>query len=132
MSVLRGWLEQWLSWDRRRSERQAVQGVVAYYWTGAVSVGKSVRDISLKGLYLLTEDRWYPGTMIRITLQRTDDVEEGSKRAITVQAKVIRSDIDGVGFAFVLPRMQEELDRQYSVADRKSLEQFLVGLATRS
>lgn len=130
MSVLRGWLEHWFSWDRRKAERQALQGLVAYYWTGAVSVAKCVRDISSHGLYLLTDDRWYPGTMIRITLQKTNEIKDDLERSITLQAKVVRSDVDGVGLVFLLSQDQE-LSHQQQVSeavDRKKLDSFLAGI----
>jgi len=53
-------------------------------------------------LYLLTEERWFPGTLIRVTLSKAVESEPGAGRSITVHAKVVRSDTDGVGLGFVL------------------------------
>jgi Flp pilus assembly protein TadG len=62
-----------------------------------------IRDISATGLYLKTDQRWYPGTMVTMSLQRSDAAETDPDRSIMVNAQVIRADVDGVGLAFVLP-----------------------------
>jgi PilZ domain len=131
MNVIKKWFEQWFSKDRRRAARQPLPGLVAHYWTGSVSVGKGVGDISSTGLYLLTEERWYPGTMIKITLQRTGKAGENTEdRTIIVHTKVVRSGPDGVGLAFVSPDAIElrAHNMQNFVADTKTLQKFLQGL----
>ena len=35
--------------------------MAAYYWNGAAPKAHTVRDISSTGLYVVTEERWYPG-----------------------------------------------------------------------
>jgi hypothetical protein len=52
-------------------------------------------------MYVVTEERWYPGTQIRITLTKT--LEDGSRagQSITVMATAVRSGNDGVGLEFV-------------------------------
>jgi Flp pilus assembly protein TadG len=62
-----------------------------------------VRDISSTGLYLLTEQRWYPGTLVKISLQRNGVTDTDPDRSITVSGKVVRSGADGVGLSLVLP-----------------------------
>jgi hypothetical protein len=52
-------------------------------------------------MYLLTADRWYPGTVIQITLQETHPPEVNAQRWIAVQAKVVRQGSDGVRLAFL-------------------------------
>jgi Flp pilus assembly protein TadG len=71
-----------------------------------------IRDISLAGLYLLTEQRWYPGTVVRLVLQRGGAAETDPHRSITVNAKVVRSGSDGVGLALVLPHNQVSRPKQ--------------------
>ena len=56
--------------DRRRAYRRHVPGMVAHYYTGGPPTPHEIADISMTGLYLLTEDRWMPDTMIRMTLQK--------------------------------------------------------------
>ena len=98
------WFARSSSKDRRSTERYITPHLVAYYWTGAQASPHSVRDISSTGTYLVTEDRWHPGTLLMMTLQKpVTAADTRSSRSIRVQSKVIRSGIDGVGFAFVFP-----------------------------
>jgi hypothetical protein len=96
------WFARSSSNDRRRTERYTAPHLAAYYWTGAQTPPHSVRDISSTGTYLVTEDRWHPGTLLMITLQKPATAADNrSSRSIRVQSKVIRSGTDGVGLAFV-------------------------------
>lgn len=104
MKAEKNWLERLLSTsqDRRSAERHGASLLVAYYWDGSSPTAHPIRDISANGFYLLTQDRWYPGTMVTMTLQRVDEAGSGpAERSLSVQAKVIRSGEDGVGFGFV-------------------------------
>lgn len=128
MNIIKKWFERRFSRDCRKAERQPLPGLIAHYWTGSVSVGKGVGDISATGLYLLTEERWYPGTMIKITLQRTGKKDENSAdRSIVVHTKVVRSGPNGVGLAFVSPDAVElrAHNMQNFAADKKALLRFL-------
>lgn len=124
------WLKNWLSSDRRRSHRQPLPGLVAYYWTGSAPRAYQIADISSTGFYLLTEERWYPGTIVLMTLQRTDSDGQNMDDSIAVQSLVVRWGSDGLGLAFVLSRSFEgnaDLQRQHG-ADKKTLEKFLARL----
>ena len=67
-----------------------------------------VRDLSANGLYLMTEARWPLGTLITLTLQRTDGgSDDALPNAITVQLRVMRWGKDGVGLAFTQTEMEE-------------------------
>ena len=101
MAPFKRWIKGSLSRERRKAERHEAPGVVAHYWDGAAPVAHSIRDISSTGVYLLTEQRWYPGTLVMLTLQRRNSFDDEAGRSITVQSKVIRSGPDGVGLAFV-------------------------------
>ena len=79
--------------------------MIAYYFTGGTPQPHAVRDISQTGMYIVTEERWYPGTVVRVTL--TNRHNPTNERSITVNAKAVRAGSDGVGFEFVL----EERDR---------------------
>jgi hypothetical protein len=68
-------------------------------------------------MYLLTLQRWYPGTLLTLTLQRTDKDEAGVRQSISVQARVVRSGDDGVGFRFMLPKTEEGRRVQRYIAD---------------
>jgi polysaccharide biosynthesis transport protein len=91
------------TYDRRRAARMKSPSLVAYYWDGGAAVAHPIRDISLSGVYVLTDVRWYPGTQVMIALQRPDLAEGEPHRSITVNAKVVRFGIDGLGFSFVMP-----------------------------
>lgn len=46
---------------------------------------------------------WKPGEIVSVTLQRSGSLESSCRRRVTVQAKAIRRDREGVGLSFVLP-----------------------------
>jgi hypothetical protein len=124
----RSWLERWWSPDPRRAPREILPGLAAYYWNGAAPEPHGIRDISSTGLYLVTEERWYPGTLVLMTLQRTDCGEEIEERSISVQSRAVRWGSDGVGLKFVLPDAQNAKRGQNLLkdgADRKALDRFL-------
>lgn len=130
---LKTWLQNWLSSDRRRSQRQPLPGLVAYYWTGSTPRAYQISDISSSGFYVLTEERWFPGTLVLMTLQRTDSLGKNVDDTISVQTKVVRWGSDGLGLAFVLARSADAADlyaTRDNGADRKTLERFLDRLNT--
>jgi uncharacterized protein len=96
------WLQRWWSPDPRRAPRERAPGLAAYYWNGAASKAHAVRDISATGLYVVTEERWYPGSLILMTLRNTEAGEEISERSISVLSRAVRWGNDGVGLQFVL------------------------------
>jgi PilZ domain len=126
-SSLKTWLQNWLSSDRRRAQRQPLPGLVAYYWTGSAPRAYQIADISNSGFYLLTEERWFPGTMVLMTLQRTDSSGRNLDDSVAVQSRVVRWGSDGLGLAFVVSRADtngRDVIRDNGV-DKKTLERFL-------
>ncbi len=104
----KGWFSRLLNpepEDARITARESLPGLIAYYFTGGTPQPHAVRDISQTGMYIVTEERWYPGTVVRVTL--TNRHNPTNERSITVNAKAVRAGSDGVGFEFVL----EERDR---------------------
>lgn len=124
---LKSFFKEFLSRDRRRSDRQRIPQLVAFYWDGDAPLAHGVRDISPSGLYLLTDGRWYPGTLVMLTLQKNGEILAGSQQSIAVEAKVIRSGDDGVGLAFVLPerRRSNKDSLMGNLVDKKTLINFL-------
>ncbi len=127
---LLSWIQNWLSTssDRRRAPRRPLPGLVAYYWTGSTPRAYRIADISSSGFYVLTEERWFPGTMVLMTLQRTDRNGRNLDDSVAVQSRVVRWGSDGLGLAYVLskavdPHSGESL--RENGADRKTLERFL-------
>jgi Flp pilus assembly protein TadG len=129
MTPGKGWLDWLLSEERRQARRRKSLPLVAYYWDGANPVAHQVRDASAAGLYLVTQHRWYPGTVLAMTLQHTGMEAEDPERAIAVNAKVVRTGDDGVGFEFILPEKGAN-PRNFPgmpapLIDKKRLKSFL-------
>ena len=102
--------------ERRSAERQSVDHFSAYRWNGSRLTEEPVKDVSSTGLYILTEERWQPNTLLSLSLQRQGPLETNPERRIEVQAKVVRCGEDGVGVSFVLKddtesRQWESLER---------------------
>jgi hypothetical protein len=121
---------RWLFPDvnQRRAKRFPTPGVVAYYWTGGAPYSYHVGDMSATGLFLLTKERWAPGTLIQMTLQRQDGRINNSDSSICVLSEVVRWGENGAGFNFILSDYDNVLD--YGILpgeaiDRKSMERFL-------
>jgi hypothetical protein len=63
-----------------------------------------VKDISATGVYLLTSERWNPGEVVSLTLQRQGPPEKSPDRRITLKTMAVRWGEDGVALSFVLPK----------------------------
>ncbi|MGB7549231.1 MAG: hypothetical protein WBM14_15940, partial [Terracidiphilus sp.] len=114
--------------DRRRTSRHPLPGLVAYYWTGAAPKVYHIGNISDTGVYLLTEERPYPGTIILMTLQRTGSDGAKPGDSIAVHAKVVHWGTDGVGLSFVLlgpTNLNSGETRFENGADQEALTEFL-------
>jgi hypothetical protein len=114
----KSWLQRLLSPDPpepRKASRESLPGLAAYFWTGGVSEEHGIRDVSPTGLYLFTTERWYPGTVVRMTL--TDRREPTVERSITVNACVVRWGNDGVALQFVLQNARDRRQGQAPLVD---------------
>lgn len=89
--------------QRRRAPRIPVPGLVGYYFSGGHSKPHEIRNLSVMGFYMVTEERWMPGTVIRVTLQMKDSKGEDPLDTITVLSRIVNWGPDGGGFEFVLP-----------------------------
>jgi hypothetical protein len=121
---LRNWFKRWWSPDARKAPRQPAPRLSAFYWNGSAPNAHDIRDVSATGLYLLTEDRWYPGTLILMTLQDLEGGENGAKPVISVKVRAVRCGNDGVGLQFVLSEDPFD-DATVSEAHKRRLERFL-------
>jgi hypothetical protein len=122
-------LLRWLFPDvnERRAARFPTPGLVAYYWTGGAPHSYHVGDMSATGLFLLTHERWAPGTLIQMTLQQQDG-SHSAANSICVLSEVVRWGENGSGFNFVLTDYENVLD--YGImpgeaTNRKTVETFL-------
>lgn len=88
--------------EPRRNVRETLPGLTAYFFTGATPVAHPVRDISASGLFVVTDERWYPGTLVQMTLKKTEEGMPRTEYSISLTVKALRWGNDGVGVAFVL------------------------------
>jgi hypothetical protein len=120
----RSWFKRWWSPDPRKAPRVKEPGLAAYYWNGASPMAHGIRDISSTGLYVVTEERWYPGTLVLMTLQRNDRGEECAERSISVQTRAVRWGPDGVGLQFVLADEKDSRNGKAPILDAARRREF--------
>jgi hypothetical protein len=115
--------------DQRRSHREPIKNLVASFWTGGPPAMHAIRDISATGLFVVTTERWYLGTVIRMTLTKAD-VESGEvEDSICVCAEAVRWGNDGVGLKFLLNSGKNKIrEGGQEGADREQLDRFLKGV----
>ena len=126
MKPLGVWLKKLLTRERRGAKRKSSVPLVAHYWDGGSPVAHVVRDISTTGLYLLTDQRWYPGTTIEMTLQKKGVQDDRKDRTLKIKAKVIWVGTDGVGLVFMLKPSHGSVAA--NLVDMNTLKSFLRGL----
>ena len=126
MKSVTSWFKRLSISEHRRSQRTKSPLLVAYYWDGSAPMSRTIQNISSTGFYLVTKERWLPGTMVTMTLQRTDMAHgnSGTEPHISVLSKVIRLDEYGVGFDFI-PLDAHPGDLQSRPVGRKALNRFL-------
>lgn len=88
--------------DKRKFPREVLPWVAAYFFTGGPPSPSSVRDISMSGMFVVTAERWYLGTIIRFTL--TDWRVQPPDRYVTINAEAVRWGDDGVGLRFLFQK----------------------------
>lgn len=89
--------------EARRAPRVSDPGLVGYFFTGGASKPNEIHNLSVTGFFMKTEERWLPGTVIRVTLQMMGSVGEDPGDTITVHSRVVNWNDEGGGFEFVLP-----------------------------
>jgi hypothetical protein len=121
-------MERWLFPEpadpRRKSPRLPVPGLIAHFFTGGAPQAHEIRDISAAGLYVVTAERWYPGTLIRMTLSKPNSSGQPNECSITVQARSVRWGNDGVGLELVLEAPRKPRRSQLSPLDAVDGKQF--------
>ena len=113
MDNLSRWLENSLSPDKRRAARVTDPSLLVYYWDGSVPEGRRIRDISSSGAYIVTPERWYVGTIVRLILQgyKTTPQPEGGivpSRSTAIPSRVVRHGPDGIGVEFIFSNPDEQ------------------------
>lgn len=103
MSIAASLSERHRTQERRRAERRNPPDLAAYHWTGSLPKLAGVRDISSTGVYLLTPERWNPGDLVSLILQRKGPLEGNFERRVSVQARAVRWGEDGIALCWVQP-----------------------------
>jgi hypothetical protein len=126
MRSVASWFKRLLSSDSRRAQRLTSPLLVAYYWDGSTPISHEIQNISSTGFYLLTKERWYPGTILTMTLQRTSTAKGNPsvENHIAVLSKVVRRGKNGVGFSFV-PLETEAEGMKNRPAGKKAIGKFV-------
>ncbi|MGO9936212.1 MAG: PilZ domain-containing protein, partial [Terracidiphilus sp.] len=124
LSKLGRWLFSSDPADPRRTARRPVPGLVAHFFTGGAPHAHEIRDVSATGLYVVTTERWYPGTVIRMTITKPDLSLSPSERSVTVHARSVRWGNDGVGLEFVVSPPSKGKRTQESALDPIDGEQL--------
>ena len=126
------WMKRLMRWivpDQRVANRHGMPPVVAYLGLASSTKQYKIGDISIAGFYMLTDERWIPGTGFPVTLERTDNGAMGE--TLTVYSTAVRNGADGVGFTFLQPAEQEQQQGEAQGTTRMDLTklaQFLKGL----
>lgn len=120
---------RWLVPDQRLANRHATPPVNAYLGSARSSNQYGVGNISVAGFYMITDERWIPGTTFPVTLERTDT--EGLDQTLTLHATVVRVGKDGVAFTFAQAVSEDKAGSDVRVPTRldlSKLARFLKGL----
>lgn len=117
-------LQRWIVPDRRRAARYSDPELVAFSWSGSTPRACRVGNISNTGMYLVTQERWLPGTMIAMTLQKANSNGDSREDAIGIQTRVVRWGNDGEGLDFILPGYADA-DPSSGLTGEKALKKFL-------
>ena len=124
----KNWLQRLLSPDPpepRKAFRASLPGLAAYFWDGGAPKAHEIRDISATGLYVVTDERWYPGTLVQMTLKKT--ISNGTKivSSINLMARANRWGNDGVGLGFVVRDPRKPRQDESDGVEREELARFL-------
>src|SRR5438128_1511785 len=92
----------------KRAARYLRPRIAAYWWDGGIPTARQVKDISTTGAFLYTAERWYPGTILTVTLQEErKDPETDSASSISLPCSVVRHESEGVGVRFMFHKTQD-------------------------
>lgn len=103
---------RWLALDepppeRRKVIRLLLEGLHAYEATGDPSRRYVVRDICPPGLYVRSDEPWQEGDLLSLVLVKEGATDKDAEQRVSIKARVVRRDQEGVGVAFVFPEGTE-------------------------
>ncbi len=102
--------------ERRKNRRVSLRGLEASYGAASAPKKARIRDISPTGIYIVTKDRWPPGTNIALTIERKGFLDRQSRRHVRLRARCVRFGEDGVGLTF--SQDDTDSDRWLKAMDR--------------
>jgi hypothetical protein len=104
-------IKSWLWGQRRDRSPDGVEGSLeAYYWDGAVPVPHEVRKVSAQGAYVVTSQKWYPGTIMDLSLAynaQPAGTEPAPKLSVGVRSRILSHGPDGLTVEFVYVNRRE-------------------------
>lgn len=113
--------------EMRTLQRESLPWVGAYFFNGGTPAPAAIRNISFNGMYVITRERWYPGTIVRVTL--SDWRLPSPEHTVTVNAMAVRWGKDGVGLRFIFPKPRHgepaSPDEQLVEVTREQLKDLL-------
>jgi len=127
----KSWLQRLLAPDPpepRKTLRAALPDLAAYFWTGGAPQPHAIRNISPTGMFVVTDERWYPGTLVQMTLRKAEREGSGPEATIALLTRVKRWGNDGVGLEFVVRDHRASRAGEAGMSEaieRKVLDQFL-------
>lgn len=101
---LKDWFKEPPPKIERKGKRHPAPSFAVIHPSGTTIREDAIKDISATGVYLLTSDRWEPGTQLGLTLHRKNIADQGPANEFMLQAKVVRCGQDGVALSFDLPK----------------------------
>jgi hypothetical protein len=87
--------------ERRKDKRVRTHGLRAFYSVGSEQVETRIKDISPTGIFLDTDQRWMPGTVVPLTLEQKSLLSKSSRSQVKLWARSVRLSENGVGLTFV-------------------------------
>lgn len=87
--------------ERRRDDRIRAPDLEVSFPSGTGQNRASIKDISDTGVYIVTKERWLPGTDVSLTLESKIPVDGRACHSVQLEARTVRHGEDGVGLTFV-------------------------------
>jgi hypothetical protein len=109
MSILSKLLADSGIMERRTNARISASGLEVIYRLANEDRRHNIKDIGDTGIYVITEDRWLPGTEVSLTLESKTPVGSQSGRSVQLKVRTVRQDEDGVAFTFVQNQTETSL-----------------------
>lgn len=87
--------------ERREDGRISTRDLDVFYSSGSKQKRAKVKDLSITGVYMHTDEDWPPGKCVLLTLERSGFLAHRSGSALRLRAKSVRAGHDGVALTFV-------------------------------